>query len=73
MRRGEIEKVMTGTDGRIHLFLKNDSVEYISSAGFRANVPQSGPVELHGEFPQNVTPPPRVMPYFSFTDVVSLS
>ncbi len=73
---GTIEKVVRSSeskDGRAHLFLKENSVECISAAGFCGEIPRSGRIELHGEFRRNLTPPPYTMPYFTFTDLLVLS
>jgi hypothetical protein len=68
-RCGKIAEKMTGKDGGVHLFLENDPVEYIPASAVNGTVPESGMVEVYGDFPNNIIPPHGPMPYFVFTDV----
>ena len=67
---GTISEKMAGKDGRPQsLFLVNDPTEYRPAAIVNGEVPETGQVELIGDFPTDFLAPHKPLPFFEFTDV----
>ena len=72
-RIGKITRKIAGSvdgyGGRDRLFLEYDPTEYMAAAHVNGAVPESGLVELCGDFPDDFIHPGRLMPYFVFSEV----